>query len=199
MKPFAYWNEARKVPSKMEKLQGRRSKEVVVRRESKANGEGGSERCNNLFWFHLGNCPRNLGLNGKCSSIPDDWRFLWLIFALLISKSWDGCKTVKSQACTQCNLPLLPICHFEIFQSSLLLTLNLIVVWSSHLGVFCPGICQVPRLRQLLSLSTLLSTLICLASIQYNGWGKPFGLKYWSCNMWYYVILQRKTSSIKNI
>ena len=121
------------------------------------------------------------------------------IFALLISKSWDGCKTVKSQACTQCNLPLLPIFHFEIFQSSLLLTLNLIVVWSSHLGVFCPGICQVPRLRQLLSLSTLLSTLICLASIQYNGWGKPFGLKYWSCKMWYYVILQRKTSSIKNI
>lgn len=30
----------------MEKLQGRGSKEVVVRRESKANGEGGSERCN---------------------------------------------------------------------------------------------------------------------------------------------------------
>lgn len=108
MKTFAYWNEAKKVPSKREKLQWRGSKEVVVRRESRAKGEGDSERCNlpsgiKMVWFHLGNCPRNLGLNGKYSSIPDDRRFLQLIFALLISKIWDGCKTVKSQACTHCK------------------------------------------------------------------------------------------------
>ena len=76
----------------------------MVRRESKANGEGDSERCNlplgikMVLRFHLGNCPRNLVLNGKYSSIPDDQRFLQLIFALLISKICDGCKTVKSQA-----------------------------------------------------------------------------------------------------
>lgn len=34
------------MPSKREKLKGRGGKEVVVRRESKAKGEGGSERCN---------------------------------------------------------------------------------------------------------------------------------------------------------
>lgn len=34
------------MPSKREKLQGRGNKEVVVRRESRAKGEGDSERCN---------------------------------------------------------------------------------------------------------------------------------------------------------